>query len=483
LKNSFYQYLILLLACPVELQAQQPYIFSNDPFSGISAVGISPTQPFLNPNYWDVHLFSEDIFLQNRYAYVSKSSIFSLLAGKVESADIGNNITGENTAGIFDYFNHQRTGYHFSSELMGPSTAIRFSIGESEKEFLVGVFSKLRTQSQIIETDNYLQFTNQELDEPALYDLAEFEFDFVNWTELGLNLATEILPFSDYHWTLGVNLKYLMGNDAVYVQNKDHALMRREFVINPNDSMLLDKNLFVSNFDVEVAYATGFDFENNQYRYKSNGSGFGLDAGIAFVNYGGIEDGYDFKAAFNILDVGYIKFNGFVHRFIGENLQYTNNPVFDETEFQDAEQYAQLISNEIYGNPNQSLISNQFKIGLPTSLHFNISKNIAENQYLSMDLIQRLPLFEHSLRRNNLLNLSYLYSKHQFAIGGSFSVYDYREIQFGGFLRYGPFVIGSENVLPFLIPQKRFHAMDFYIGFKIYPYQNRDMERRSRCKC
>src|SRR5690606_35485062 len=111
-----------------------------------------------------------------------------------------------------------------------------------------------RTQSSVIEVDNYMQYTNREVIEPVLYDLKPFEANFMNWTEVGLNISTEILPNSYYAWIAGINVKYLMGNDAFYVKNKDQAVMRRENeeIILEDGSLATQKNLFVSDFDVEV---------------------------------------------------------------------------------------------------------------------------------------------------------------------------------------------------------------------------------------
>lgn len=474
---------ICFLLFPHLVKAQDPYIFSNDLYSGISAVGISPTQGFLNPNAWDFHLISENVFIQNQYGYISKTSLLALGKGEIKEADINQGITGANTKKVWDYYNYDQTGYHFSSELMGPSASFHFQV--AEKDFVAGVFTKLRTQSSILKVDNYLQFENQNLLEPVLYNLQPFEATFMNGSEIGLNLSTEIFPYSDFQWIAGVNLKYVMGHDAFYVNNKSDALMRREFVPHEEVDSVDVKNLHISNFDVEVGYATGYDFESESYTFKPQGNGIGLDVGLTMVNRDSKDDEYNFKVSANVLDIGQIAYDGFVHSFQGDDFQYTNNPILDDVEFENPEQIAQIISNEIYGNPDQSLISNRFKMGLPTSIHINASQNIGYQQYVNINLIQRFPIFENSVKRSNILNVSYLFSIHKMAYGGSVSLYEYENLQFGAFLRYGPFVIGSENVLPLFLPHKKLHAADFYFGIKIYPFKNRDIERRSRedCRC
>lgn len=466
----------------IEAISQNPFIFSNDKYSGISAVDISPTQPYLNPNFWDFQLFSEDLFFQNTYAYISKKSFLGLANGEIEIADREEGITGERKKGVLDYFNFQQTGYHFSSELMGPSLSFRFRI--KEQKVNVGFFTKLRTQSSTLKAENYLQFTNQEIVEPETYTMKPFESSFMNWTEIGFNASTELFTQSSYQWIAGLNLKYAMGLDGFYLQNKQNALMRRTYepsIDNPENEV---KTLYISDFNVEMGYATSYDFETDRYVYDPKGKGFGLDLGIAMIERIDDED-YAFKLNLNLLDIGFVNFTGFVHDFHGENLKYVNSPVFDNIEFENPEQFASLISNELYGNPDASLRSNEFKIGLPTALHLNASKNIAPDHYLNVNLMQRIPLFENSLKRDNILNLSYLIQKQTASYGASVSLYEYKNLRMGGFLRWGPLIIGSENLLPFFVPHKKLKGLDFFIGLKLYPFWEDDILRRSRepCKC
>jgi len=472
-----------ILNVPQLLIAQEPYIFSNDKYSGISTAGISPTQPFLNPNGWDVHLFSEDIFFQSDYIYISRASLLGLIKGDIEEADPSNGITGENTARITDYYNKDITGYHFSSELTGPSVSLNFNL--LEKEFSAGLFTKLRTQSAALEVDNYLQFTNQEIDEPVLYNSGPFKTTFMNWNEIGLNLSTRIFTYSEFEWIMGANIKYEMGLDAAYVDNKEDALMRREYEQDPENPDHEIKSLYISDFDIEIGYATNYNFDTDSYEYNVRGKGIGFDAGITMLKPQERSDDYDLKISLNILDLGYVNFNGEVHSFRGENLKYVNNPVFDEAEFESPEQYIEIINNEIYGNSGQSLVSNKFTIGLPTSVHVNVSKNIGENQFLNMNIIQRSPMFKNSLKRSNIMNVSYSVQKPGIGYGGSISTYEYKNVQVGGFLRWGPLLIGSENILPIFFNHKKLHGMDFYIGLKLYPMWDNEMKRRSReeCKC
>lgn len=459
-------------------QAQESILFSNDKFSGISSVVISPTQPFLNPNPWDVNILAEEVFLQNDYGYISQQSFLGLRNAEIESASIKQNRTGENTPNIFDFYNKEVGNYHLSSDVLGPSFQIKFKI--KEKNFSAGVFSRLRTQSSAIKIDNYLRFGNQNILEPELYHLNPLKINLMNWGEIGLNLTTEIFPNSDYQWIIGGNLKYEIGLDALKLESKlPFQLSRSSTDVNG----ISQKSIVASDYDVETSFATNYNFETEKYEYKQRGKGLGLDFGLTFLDRDEDAEDYNFKASFNIIDFGSVHFEGENHRLQGSPLELENNQNLKNTKFKSPGQYLKLLSKEVYGDENTSFQGTDFIIGLPTSLHFNVSKNIGEHQFLNADWIQRIPVFENSLKRSNILNVSYTVQKPSVGYGASVSMYEYRQIQFGGYLRIGPLILGSENVFPLIFKQKKLHSGDFYIAIKLYSFWDNELKRHRRANC
>lgn len=459
-------------------QAQESILFSNDPYSGINSVVISPTQSFRNPNPWDINLLAENLFLQNDYGYVSQQSLLGLYNAEIQSTNIKKNRTGENSANVLDFYNNERGNYHLSSDILGPTFQLKIKI--KEKDFVMGMFSRLRTQSSAIKVDNYLRFGNQALLEPELYRLNPLKVNFMNWNEIGLNIATEIFPYSDYQWIIGGNLKYEIGLDALNVESKvPFQLTRTSAEVNGVNQ----KSIVASDYNVEASFATNYNFETDQYEYKQRGKGFGLDFGFNVVDRDNNAEDYNFKAGFNILDFGFVNFEGENHLLQGSPLQLENSSTFKNTKFKSPHQFLQLLSKEIYGDENASLQGTDFKMGLPTSLHFNVSKNIANHQYLNANWIQRIPVFENSLRRSNKFNISYTVQKPVLGYGGSVALYEYRNLQFGGYVRIGPLILGSENVFPLIFKQKKLHSGDFYIAIKLYPFWDNEMKRHRRENC
>lgn len=474
--------LFLIIVCffvPKFIFSQENLLFMNDLYGGINTAVVSPTQPYLNPNPWDVNLFSEDIFFNTDYAYISQQSYLGLITGgKIQSLSIKNNIRGENTPSVLDFYNKDLGNYHFSSDILGPSFNIKTRI--KEQDFTIGLFSRLRTQSSAIDVDNYLRFVNQDILEPESYFLQPLEINVMNWGELGLNFSTRIFNNSDYRWIIGANFKYEIGFDAVNVKSLSEMELNR---VNEDIDGVDTKTITASNYNIEANFATSYNFNTDKYEPKQRGKGFGLDFGISMVDQMEDSDDYNFKWSANILDFGRIKFNGQTHLFNGNPVKVVNNPTLDEAEFESPEQYFQLLSQEAYGNPNRSLIGSDFEVGLPTSLHFNFSKNVGENRYINANIIQRTPIFENSLKRTNVFQASYSVQKRVIGYGASTSLYEYKSLQMGGYFRIGPLILGSTNVLPFVFKQSKLHSGDFYIAIKIYPFWDSDFKRHRRANC
>jgi len=465
--------------CFFKIAAQNNLSYSNDIYSGINSATLSPTQPFLNSNPWDINLMSADVFLQNDYAYISKQSLLGLIKSKIQTANPKENITGENTANVLDFYNKDNANLLLLTDVMGPSFSMTTHI--KEKKYVFGLFSRLRTQASVLDFDNYLRFGNERIPQPNEYLMHPFATQVMNWNEIGLNAATSIFPYSGKKWIFGLNLKYEIGLDAANIVNHDNMLLTTTNAgQNPNK-----KNIYASNYNLTASYVTNYNFETDRYEYKQNGSGIGLDLGITMLDQDPREDEYDSKFSFNVLDLGYVNFkNGINHQFVnGNTVKLQNNPNLDDVEFESPEQYLKLLSQEAYGDENKSFAGNGFKIGLPTSININYSQRVKEHHFINVNWIQRVPVFENSLKRNNILNANYSIQKEAIGYGVSTTLSEYNNLQFGGYVRLGPLILGSENAFPLLFKHKKLHAANVYLAIKLYPFWDNAFKRHRREQC
>lgn len=482
MKMNFWRgvFWLLFLSQATSVYSQENVLYSHDYHSGINAAGLSPVQPYFNPHPWEINLAAAEVFFQNDYAYVSQQSLLGLRHAEIRSPNRKKNITGENTADVLDFYNDDFGTFHLSTDIYGPSFSFRGKVWE--QSFRAGLFTRLRTQSSAVNVDNYLKFGNQSLPEPPEYLLQPLELSLMNWGEAGLNFSTGIFPYSDLHWIVGGNLKYTAGFDALTLRSRSSILLERS-VQEVNGTP--QKAITASQYEIESSYSTGYDFDAQRYRLQQNGKGMGADFGFAVADWEEDEETYNFKLALNLLDVGSIRFTGQNHFFAGAPIEVLNNPRLENTRFDRPEKIFGFLSKEVYGDEQASYRGTDFTMGLPTALHLNVSKNIAPQQFLDVSWVQRMPVFENSLRRSNTVSLAYTVQKPVLGYGASVSLYEYSDFLVGAYFRAGPLVLGSENFLPLIFKQKKLHAADFYIAVKLYPFWDNDFKRhrRARCNC
>ena len=241
-----------------------------------------------------------------------------------------------------------------------------------------------------------------------------------------------------------------------------------------------------ANYDIDTSFTTAYDFENKKYSFKNQGQGLGLDLGFTYMKNRYHENSereylYDYKIDVSLLDFGKINFNGEVHNFKGNPIFLPSYKPFGKNN--SPSEFMQSMSQKVYGNLTQSLQNQEFEIGLPTMLNVSFSKSISDNTYLTGGISQRVPIFKNSLKKANNIYINYGYYKDFIGLATSFSLYNYKIPQFGGYIRIGGLYLGSDNLLPLIIKQRKLHSFDFYFGLKLFPFWNNDAKRRWKSKC
>lgn len=82
----------------------------------------------------------------------------------IESANPKKNITGENQANVFDFYNKGKADLLVASDILGPSFYMKAMI--REKKYVFGLFSRMRTQNAFLDFDNYLRYGNEMVPQP-----------------------------------------------------------------------------------------------------------------------------------------------------------------------------------------------------------------------------------------------------------------------------------------------------------------------------
>ena len=444
----------------------------NDVFIYTNAVVSNPSAFLQNSNPWEVNLVSADVFVNNNYSFISQQSLLGLSGAYNLVVNNGSNQSDlpRNTIGFSDY---KKFNGYFQADVLGPAVAIKFKI--KEHEFAAGFYTRLRTFGSSFNLDNQYKYENF-INQTAFSKVFQpFSASVATLQENNFFISKSFLQNKTSELNIGVTFKQSKVWDA--------AIVRENNVYNI-DYNKITNSLYYENYSAEAMVTSSYDFDKKKYEPKNNGSSIGADIGLTYVDYGNYdkENGEYFqKLAFSVTDIGFIKVNGEKHIFKGD--PFLINRTTDFQKFTNISDFLQELSSHVYGDPNASLVGTQFTVALPTALHFSYSGNLLKNRYITLGINQRLPLYRYAFKTPNLFYINLAKTHRLITYAAQLSLFEYKKPQLGAYLRFGPFFIGSDNILPVFFRQDELNAFDVYFGFKIYPFWDSSESRRARKEC
>lgn len=444
----------------------------HDRFISTHAVVNNPSASLQNPHPWEVNLLSADVFLQNNYAFISEQSLMGMAQKETlyqntaaDQNSLPKNTLGYNNKGPFNLF--------LQTDVLGPAAALKFKI--KDQHYAAGFYTRLRTLTSALGIDGqyaYLNFVNQ----PSFTRyLSALETTAVSLQENAIFVSRSFQNDDAKEWNAGITLKQSNIWDAIIFRSNGTFQLDYD---RPADELTF------SDYNFDIFSTTSYDTEEKKYIPQSNGTSYGADLGITYVDYGEYdkEDGdYLHKIGLSVTDLGFVNIKGEYHNFMNDPFTLNKNYKFSNDKTVSG--FYRELSNIVYNNPNSSLVDTSLRVALPTAIHFSYSGNVWDNRYLTLGLTQRVPLANNAFRTPNLLYANFAYGKPAFSYAAQVSLFEYQRLQIGGYLRLGPFFVGSDNVLPFFFNQKKLNSFDFYLGLKIYPFWSDAMSRRYRKDC
>jgi hypothetical protein len=235
------------------------------------------------------------------------------------------------------------------------------------------------------------------------------------------------------------------------------------------------------NADVLAAVALPVDPETNDFPYGSTfkGSGFGFDLGITFVRtrkgYQNQKDlriceqayyDYFYKIGFSLLDIGGIRFknNAQLHEF--DNVGHYWERI-DTISYTSVDAFARELSVRFYGDPNRSLIADEFNMRLPSAFSMQIDYKFNENWYLNGVLIMPLITGKNYLIRPTQIALTPRFESPHLEFAFPVSLYEFSKLRLGFSARFGFLTIGTDRLGSFIGGVSDFTGADIYFSLKL----------------
>ncbi len=415
--------------------------------------------------YFDINLFSGDIFFRNNFAYIPKddATIWSIIFKPEELPVYGNDNTN------FTYYDNQELKFaDINLRLQGPSAMFyygRHGFGISTAFRFITFGSRMPWEVPVI------GYESLKYDPLHSIYFKDYDMDVASssWFEAGLTYAYDIIKYDRTKLTAGITVKPLFGLTGVAssIRNADYIIMD-------------DSTINFNNLDGDLAIALPVDYNDNSVPGGQviQGNGVGFDIGVVYAkkkydikdHYRGRNcekryNPYVYKIGFSILDIGSLSFkkNAQEHSFDNVSANWSS---IDTTGFTNVNEFMGNLSELFYGDREASYKGNRFKIGLPTAMSLQAVLYIKRNIYLNAFWLQPVKTSKYYLHRASVVAVTPRFETPWFEASLPVSVYDYRYMRIGLSLRFWFLTIGTERLGTYL-GMADINGMDFYASLKL----------------
>lgn len=436
------------------VNAQEMWGVVNGNYAGINSTMINPSSMMHSKLYMDINIATADVFFENNAFYIHKEDYrpLSFLKSDAQLPEYGKDDMP------FDYYrNTQRKNIHFSIRALGPS----FSIAQRDQAF--GFQTAFRTVVSARDIPyEIIPFSYEGLDYRPQHNI-NYNDDIMlissmSWMEVGMSYARNVYRKGPNYFTAGITIKKLLGYAGAYLD-----LENIDYIVN-NDS-----TLNIRNIRGELGYSTG----SMPAGQLINGKGFGVDIGVTYERKKKYSqsrrskrlckqpyEDYLYRIGISFLDLGRI-------RFRSPAAQHDYNDVgtfwehIDTVNFRNVDQFTQMISEVLYGDPNASLTSNRINVVLPSALSLQLDVHFRNQWYVNVTTVLPVKTGKAYIYRPAQLAITPRYETRSIEINMPVSLYDMRRPRIGLSTRFLFMTIGTDNLLGF------FNITDF-TGFDLY---------------
>jgi hypothetical protein len=440
----------------------------NSTYSGINGALINPALPVSSPFYLDINVLTAGLFFENNYLYLAKNEY--RFRRFLQS---NRNFPTHPPDGKFyyDYYTPPDKKGYANIRMIGPSGLL--VIGRQAFGMYMGARSASFTRNVPFDLAKFMfeGFTfPPQYHTRFIHPNMKMSAATLNWAEFGLNYSYILRNREFDFWKGGTTLKVLKGFAGGYAE----ASML--------DYMVPDRDtLIIYHLDAESGIALPIDYQNNEFLTSPlfSGNGFGLDLGFIYEQKLRSTDNsfkfrslcsqtyipYKLRVGFSVLDLGWINFSRNARKILIKD----GNMVWEginHTAFSNVNDFIAQVSNEFYGNPNQLVVDDKIRIGLPTALSLQADYNYFKNWFVNGTVVIPVTIMKPSVKRASLIAVAPRFDTRNFGFGAVISMLDWYKYQFGINAHFRGFYLGTEKLGSFF-HFKDFTGLDIYAGLRI----------------
>jgi outer membrane protein OmpA-like peptidoglycan-associated protein len=454
-------------------QAQTLNGLSTGNYAGIVGLSFNPASIVDSRYKFDLNIAAAQYYFTNNYLYakpllfarryLSKSPYNSSFAAVQEDLMTPKIPTPESKV-----YGRQNTEFLFPLSFMlttGKRSAIALSL---RNRYDISV-NNLNPQTA--------EMLWSELRDPSLHGVSMkndgFETNFMNWQEVGFTYGRVLMNANKHFFKFAVTGKWLGGNAAGFIQADELSVQFSS-----------PTTLSMQSPAMQYARTSRADFglfNRRSIVSDIQASNFGFDAGLVYEFRGRVanfrytdEDyqsrlrrdmnKYTFRVGLTLNDVGVLNFDRMP--LTRDHSAAINNWDFGGVKANNISEWDTAYSKQVKFDPNSP---QDFSVSLPTAAILNVDWHLFKGFYVNAAIQRRIPKLEKP-------STARMFAGEWFAItprfeGRQFGFYvpllirpDYTQI--GATVRFGPFYIGSNNLLA-LIQNAQVASADVHAGFRI----------------
>lgn len=461
----------LITASPAPLFSQEQLGLRLERYAGIWGAGLNPSQTAFNPNNWEVNLATADLFLENSYAYLRKTSLPNALRNTdkiIAITDFAPERPPAADAIVQDFYDATRR-MHVVVQARATGPGFSFRLGENHVVGLVTGARTLFSAYKIPEVLSYRTVSNLPTNRPI--EIPATALRAMAWAEIGLHYS-HLNTDGDLHTAWGVTPKLLLGMEGFFTEAESNF----DYTDRRGDTTDFGRARW------DYALTTGnLTADADAARLRVQGRGFGFDFGYSWAKPADNDDGYAWRLGLSLIDFGFVRYNNSAER---HRIEVDGVVTVSESDFparSDPRDRLRDVSQAFLGDPVQSLQATAFSMGLPTALSAQFDVQVAPLMYVGAVLTQRVPMLPNSLRRPSTLAVVPRFEHRWASVSFPVVLNDWRSLRMGLAARFGFLAFGTDNLNSFFTKEKLSGA-DVYVGLKINGFSIRFKEKEREYK-
>ena len=414
---------------------------------------LNPSSMVDSKAWLDINLVGADVFAWNNFSYLSKGDFYvwdDVFSGNIPTSLYRTNGKQKHAAA--------------NIRVDGPS----FTLSQGKNAFGFHTAARVFASAEDLSEPTAL-FIREGLDydpqEAIDYNQQNMGAFATAWAEIGASYGRIIYQEGKDMINVGGTAKYLMGigHMSAYVDELNHTVL--------NDD------------DWNVTSLTG------QYAITepgfANGHGFGVDLGVTYKRM--LEDvddyaphtpqsdcgtiDYKYKIGVSLLDLGGISFNknSLIRTFENSTTTWEDYPDAEVNGIGDIDA---LVASQFVSDAGSMKTGTRYGTALPSAVSVQFDYNLGKKFYINATWVQGFKMGKRTTGiRRSVIGITPRFEHKWFEASLPVSLYDYRSPQVGMAFRFYNVTIGSDNILPFIMPMN-IYSGNIYASVKITLFKN-----------